>query len=86
MASVYNPAMPTLLKRIDPEQHINRWYFVTVQPTLFHPVAVITAWGSRENDYQRVKILPAASTAAAAALAKKIVATKVKRGYEVVSL
>jgi len=44
--------MGTLLKRIDREEHVNRWYFVTVQATLLDPVAVVTAWGSRENEYQ----------------------------------
>ena len=31
---------------------MNRWYTVIAQPTLLDPVAVITAWGSRENDFQ----------------------------------
>lgn len=77
--------MPTLLKRIDPEENINRWYFVTVQPTLLDPIAVVTAWGSRENDYQQVKILATDSVAEAQALAEKIVAQKLRRGYRLVA-
>ncbi len=73
--------MFTLLKRFDPEQHANRWYMVMVQPTLLEETAVICAWGSRENDYQRTRIMPMGTLAEAEAFAAKIVAAKLKRGY-----
>lgn len=76
--------MGTLLKRIDREEHINRWYFVTVQATLLDTVAVVTAWGSRENEYQQIRALPMASWAEAEILAEQIVRAKLKRGYQVV--
>ena len=76
--------MLVLLTRVDPEEHMDRWYMVTVQPTLFEPLAVICSWGNRQNDYQRVHIIPAASPAQALALAEKIVVAKQRRGYRVV--
>ncbi|MCL4267625.1 MAG: WGR domain-containing protein [Anaerolineae bacterium] len=78
--------MLALLKRFDPEAYANRWYLVMVQPTLLHSIAVICAWGSRENEYQRLKFLPMGTEAEAEALAAKIVAAKLKRGYEPVEL
>ena len=77
--------MFTLLKRFDPEEHVNRWYMVAVQPTLLEETAVICSWGSRENDYQRMKIIPMANLTEAEALAAKIVNAKLKRGYEPIS-
>lgn len=76
--------MGTLLKQIDREEHINRWYFVTVQATLLDTVAVVTAWGSRENEYQQIRALPMASWAEAEILAEQIVRAKLKRGYQFV--
>jgi hypothetical protein len=48
-AVVYNLTMAALLKRFEPEENVNRWYLVHVQPTLFEPIAVICAWGSWET-------------------------------------
>ena len=53
--------MLTFLKRVDPEEHMDRWYMVFVQATLFEPVAVICAWGNRRNSYQQLRVLPARS-------------------------
>lgn len=72
--------MLTVMRRIEPEEHIDRWYMVLVQPSLFEPLAVICAWGSRQNSYQQVRVLPAVSEAEALALAHKIVSRKVRRG------
>jgi len=74
--------MFTQLTRHDPDVHMNRWYTVTVQPTLLDPVTVITVWGSRENDFQQVRILPVPSLEAAQTIAEKIVAMKIMRGYQ----
>ena len=73
-----------VLKRVDPEESMNRFYTVTVQPTLLDPVAVVYAWGSRESSQQQVRVLPMASQVEAEALAEKMVRQKCKRGYVVV--
>jgi len=64
---------------------MNRWYIVTVQPTLLDAVAVVFAWGSRESGQQQMRVVPVASQAEAEALAEKMVKKKCKRGYEVVN-
>lgn len=71
----------TLLIRVEPLQSMNRWYRVAVQPTLFHPWAVVLTWGSRETTYQQVRYIPVASREEGEALAADIVAAKRKRGY-----
>ena len=73
-----------LLKRLDPEEHINRWYMVRVQPTLLDPVAVICAWGSRETSWQQMQIFPMPSWEEAEHAAAEFIAQKLKRGYVVV--
>jgi predicted DNA-binding WGR domain protein len=72
-----------LLKKVDPDTNMNRWYMVTVQPTLFDTVAVVYAWGSRTTGAQQVRAWPAESEAAAQELAGKLVERKLKRGYVV---
>lgn len=76
--------MGTLLKRIDQEEHINHWYFVTLRSTLLVPVAIVTAWDSRENEYQQIRSLPMASWTETETLAEQIVRAKLKRGYQIV--
>jgi predicted DNA-binding WGR domain protein len=76
--------MLTFLKRVDPEEHMDRWYMVFVQATLFEPVAVICAWGNRRNSYQQLRVLPAHSEGEALTIAQKIVEQKLARGYALV--
>ena len=76
--------MAVLLKRFDPEENVNRWYMVHVQPTLFEPIAVIYAWGSWETAWQQIRILPADSLEEAQVAADEIVTAKLKRGYKLI--
>jgi predicted DNA-binding WGR domain protein len=73
--------MLTLLTHIEPAENRNRWYLVSVQATLFQPCAVIVAWGRRDNDFQRWRVIPVTSRAQADQLAAKIVERKIRRGY-----
>jgi predicted DNA-binding WGR domain protein len=70
-----------ILVRIQPEKRCDRWYSVTVQRTLFDPVAVVCAWGSRRSCYQRLRVVPAASYAEAEGVVGRIVEEKKRRGY-----
>ena len=72
------------MKRVDPEENMDRWYMVHVQATLFEPLAVVCAWGDRRTTYQRLRILPVATAGEAEALASQIIAQKLRRGYEFV--
>jgi predicted DNA-binding WGR domain protein len=76
--------MLAVMKRVEPEENMDRWYMVAVQATLFEPVAVVCAWGSRETTYQQLRIFPAENEREAQALATNIVAQKLKRGYVMV--
>ena len=55
---------------------------VSVQATLFHPCAVIVAWGRRDNDFQLLRVIPVESREQADQVAAKIVERKIKRGYQ----
>ena len=77
--------MFTFLKRVDPEENMDRWYMVFVQSSLLDPNAVICAWGNRRNSYQQLRILPAASREEALETARDMVKKKLARGYEIVS-
>lgn len=72
-----------LLNRIDPDENMNRWYLVAVQPTLFHAFSVITAWGRRDNDFQNWRAIPLETQEQANQLACRIVARKIKKGYHI---
>jgi predicted DNA-binding WGR domain protein len=76
--------MFTFLKRVDPEENMDRWYMVFVQASLLDPVAVICAWGNRRNSYQQLRVLPAASWEEAHETAQDMVKKKVARGYDIV--
>ena len=69
----------TILQRIEPLSGINRWYSVTIQPTLLDEIAVVCRWGSRENDYQQAQIHEVASYSIANGLAIEFVNAKLKQ-------
>jgi len=72
-----------LLNRINPDENVNRWYLVSVQATLFHPCALVVAWGRRDNDFQRWRVIPIENHEQAQKLVNRIVSKKVKRGYQI---
>ena len=76
-----NIGVMILLQRIHPEVNENRWYLVAVQPTLFHPCAVVIAWGRRDNDFQQWRVIPVETEEQARDMAERIVARKIRRGY-----
>ena len=76
--------MLVVMKRLEPEENMDRWYLVTIQATLFAPVAVVTAWGSNQTAYQQMRASPAGSVAEATSMADEIVRAKLKRGYAIV--
>ena len=80
---VLQSPMLVLLTRTDPDKQMNRWYLVTIQPTLLDPIAVICAYGNRRNDWQRWRVFPMPNQAEAKRVAEKMIAGKVKRGYVV---
>lgn len=77
--------MYVVMRRVDHTQNMDRWYLVAVQSTLFHPTAVITAWGSRETTYHRLRIYPVETQKDARKLAAHIIKKKLSRGYRLVA-
>jgi len=73
-----------LLQRISPEENMNRWYFVAIQPTLFDKFAVVIAWGRRDNEFQQWRAIPAVSDEQARQMVDKIVRQKLRRGYQLI--
>ena len=74
----------TLLERVEPDEGMNRWYFVGVQPGLFDEVVVIRFWGSRESAFQQMALQAFDDVEAARAAAGDLVRAKLGRGYKVV--
>jgi len=72
-----------VLHHVLPEENMNRWYLVMVQATLFHPFAVVIAWGRRNNEFQHWRIIPADSLEQAGQMADKIIARKIQHGYQI---
>ena len=70
-----------LLTRIDPAKHMDRWYSVTIQPTLLDRWTVVCAWGNRRSNYARQRAIPVESHKQAAELAEKIITRKIRKGY-----
>lgn len=75
--------MHIVLKRVDSEESIDRWYSIDVQPTLFEPFSVICAWGSRQTNWFQMRIISANNADEAVNLARRIEKQKLKRGYVV---
>ena len=76
--------MLTVLRRIEPDENMDRYYIVTIQATLFDPIAVVCQYGSRHTAWQQMRVIPVADAAEAEELAAAIVKAKVGWGYEVV--
>ena len=71
---------PRVLQRVDPAKNMRRRYELSVQPTLFGPIALIRHWGRIGGGGQsKEDWLP--SETEAAARAEHILAGKRRRGY-----
>jgi predicted DNA-binding WGR domain protein len=70
-----------ILTRVNVEKHMDRWYMVGVQATLFETWSVVCFWGSRRSRYQRVRVIRADNQKVANQIAEKIIKRKIQRGY-----
>ncbi len=73
----------TLLKRVDPQAGMDRWYLAGAVRDVFGDSAILCAWGNRRNCYQRMHLIYPPATEVAQNITR-IVAHKVKRGYSIV--
>jgi predicted DNA-binding WGR domain protein len=72
--------MTVLLRRVDPERRMSRFYRLHVQPALFGEWSVVTEWG-RIGSAGRVHVRFYASRDKAERAGERIVAAKLKKGY-----
>jgi predicted DNA-binding WGR domain protein len=70
-----------ILARVDPGARMNRFYWVHIQPTLLDEIAVVCAWGSRDNVFQQMRAIPVQDMKEAERMAAEIVERKISRGY-----
>ncbi|GEM_PF-1939970 len=71
-----------ILKRTDPDQHIDRWYCLDITTDLFGQPCLYRAWGNRRTAYQHVRCDPFAAHPEAVSVAQKIIARRRQHGYE----
>ena len=72
--------METLIK-INPGKHMYRWYSVGIQETLVDGIAVIYGWGSLKSAFQQWRTVPVDSQKEAEKIVRKMVNTKLEKGY-----
>jgi predicted DNA-binding WGR domain protein len=69
-----------VLRRIEPQRNMRRFYALSLQPDLFGTVSIVKEWG-RIGQHGTVRhVVCADETAARAALALRM-SKKIKRGY-----
>jgi predicted DNA-binding WGR domain protein len=73
-----------LLHRVDREKNEQRFYLVSVGPSLLDAYSVLRMWG-RIGGHQRSKVSPCASAEEAQPLADRLVRRRIRRGYWIVS-
>ncbi len=71
-----------ILKRIDPEKHIDRWYCLAITTDLFGQPCLYRAWGSRRTAYQHVRCDPFTAHREAVSVAQKLIARRRQHGYQ----
>jgi predicted DNA-binding WGR domain protein len=70
-----------VLRRIEPQRNMNRFYALSLQPDLFGTVSVVKEWGRIGQPGMVRHVVCADETAARAALALRT-SRKIKRGYQ----
>ena len=81
LAAMRDPADPSiLLEKIDPAQHMARFYAISVEPTLFAETALVRRWG-RVGTAGRQMIELHASPVIAEIELRRWVGRKLRRGY-----
>lgn len=77
-----NAQLPVRMTRVVPARHMNRWYQVSIMPSLFDPFGVLCEWGSLRSTYRRTRYIPALSLDQARKTAAQIIQRKHHRGYQ----
>jgi predicted DNA-binding WGR domain protein len=71
-----------ILKRTDPNKHMDRWYCLDITTDLFGQPCLYRAWGNRRTAYQHVRCDPFTAAPEAVSVAQKLIALRRQHGYE----
>jgi predicted DNA-binding WGR domain protein len=71
-----------ILKRIDPDRHMDRWYCLDITTDLFGQPCLYRAWGNRRTAYQHVRCDPFTAHLEAVSVAQKLIARRRQHGYQ----
>lgn len=75
------PAIPVYLERLDPTQHMARFYWIGIEPTLFEKWTVVCRWGRIGTFGQRQEQWFATCAAATEAAQSVVARKRRRRGY-----
>lgn len=70
-----------VLRREDPARNMARFYCLSLEPSLFGGVLLVTRWG-RQGTYGKRRTMSFADLASASAALTRTLSAKLRRGYE----
>ena len=77
---------PVELEKIDAEKGIQRYYRLWLRPDLFAEISLVRQWGRIGHAGGQFRIEPFADIKSARATLDRLVASKQRRGYQVVGV
>ena len=73
-----------LFERVNLTENANRFYYISWQPSLLHPQAVIRMYGRKGESQRMIRPQPFESLEAAWPLIRSIIKARLRHGYRVV--
>lgn len=73
-----------LFERVDPLENAKRFYYLSWQPSLFHPKAVVRIYGRKGETQRMITPQPFDSLEAAWPLMRSIIKARLRHGYRVI--
>jgi len=88
IATLDNTAPPAafeyiLFERVNPERNESRYYYLSLQPTLFHSLAIIRVYGRKGVSQREVAPTPVNDLADAWPLIRRVLRTRLQHGYKI---
>jgi predicted DNA-binding WGR domain protein len=72
-----------LFERVNPERNESRYYYLSLQPTLFDSLAVIRVYGRKGQSQREVTPTPVSDLADAWPLIRRVIRTRLRHGYKI---
>jgi len=70
-----------VLRREDPARNMARFYCLSLEPSLFGEILLVTQWG-RQGTYGQRRMMSFADRKSASAALTRALSAKLRRGYE----